>query len=193
MPDHDLHLASSSARRRDILTTLGIRFSFAGVDIDETPGPGEAARELVLRLAGGKAQACKNKSLPILGADTVVVLGERIFGKPTSQDDALAMLAALSGRTHHVLTAVAIRSGNELDTEMSLTEVRFRDIHRNEAQSYWQSGEPQGKAGSYAIQGLGGIFVQSIKGSYSGVVGLPVYETQALLGRAGINVLCSME
>jgi len=193
MADLDLHLASSSARRREILTVLGIRFSFAGVDIDETAGPGEAAQDLVLRLASSKAQACENDSLPILGADTVVVLGERIFGKPKSEEDALAMLAALSGRTHCVLTAVAIRNGSDLGTEMSATEVRFRDIHRDEAQSYWQSGEPQGKAGSYAIQGLGGIFVQSIKGSYSGVVGLPVYETQALLGRVGINVLRSME
>jgi nucleoside triphosphate pyrophosphatase len=189
MQQYDLHLASSSPRRRAILATMGVGFSFAGVDLDETPGAGEDATDLVLRLAGSKAQATSVESLPILGADTAVVLGEHIFGKPHSEDDALMMLAALSGRTHRVLTAVAIVKGTSVDTAVSDTEVRFRDIHPDEALAYWHSGEPQGKAGSYAIQGLGGIFVEWIKGSYSGVVGMPVFETAALLRQRGISVL----
>ena len=189
MEQPDLHLASSSARRRDILTTLGVRFSYAGVDIDESRAPGEPVADMVLRLAQEKARAAEAGDLPVLGADTIVTLEDRVFGKPESQDDALAMLHALSGRSHQVLTGVACLSGGILTTAVSTTEVRFRDIDPDEALAYWQSGEPEGKAGSYAIQGLGAIFVESLSGSYSGVVGLPVYETAALLKGVGITVL----
>lgn len=185
----DLHLASSSARRREILTNLGVSFSYAGVDIDESRSSGEPVADMVLRLALEKAQAANVDALPVLGADTIVTLDDQVFGKPASQDDALTMLQALSGSSHQVLTGVACISGDTVTTAVSTTEVRFRDIDPDEALAYWQSGEPQGKAGSYAIQGLGGIFVESLNGSYSGVVGLPVYETAALLQGVGIAVL----
>lgn len=187
-----LHLASSSPRRRDILNALEIRHSHAGVDIDESAQPGEKAATLVARLAREKAAAVdsrEHRGLPILAADTVVVVDEQVFGKPTSKEHALAMLAALSGRPHRVLTAVTLRHAGEYDAKLSETEVRFRDVHPDEARAYWQSGEPDGKAGAYAIQGLGGVFVESIRGSYSGVAGLPVFETAALLQSAGIYVM----
>jgi len=184
-----LHLASSSPRRREILGALGVRLSFEGVNIDESRAPGEAVADMVLRLACEKAQAADAGALPVLGADTIVVLDDRVFGKPGSEEDALEMLHALSGRTHRVLTAVALISDGRLESVVANSEVKFRDIHPDEALAYWQSGEPKGKAGSYAIQGLGGIFVESLTGSYSGVVGLPVFETAELLGSAGIAVL----
>lgn len=192
MDQYVLHLASSSPRRRDILKTLGIRHSFAGVDIDESARPGEKAADLVTRLARAKAGAVdadEHAGLPILAADTVVVVDEQIFGKPASKKHALEMLAALSGRSHRVLTAVTLRHAGEYDARLAATEVRFRDLHPDEAHAYWQSREPRGKAGAYAIQGVGGVFVESISGSYSGVVGLPVFETAALLKLAGIHVL----
>lgn len=187
-----LHLASSSPRRRDILNSIDIAHSFAGVDIDETALPDENAGDLALRLAREKACAVdphEYPGLPILAADTVVVVDEQIFGKPTSEEHALAMLAALSGRVHWVLTAVALRRAGDCETRLSETEVRFRDINPDEARAYWQSGEPVGKAGAYAIQGYGGVFVEKVIGSYSGVVGLPVFETAELLKSAGIHVL----
>lgn len=187
-----LHLASSSPRRQEILTAMGLKFSHAGVDIDESRRKDEAVDDMVMRLAREKAFAAdheKHGKIPILGADTIVVLGDRVFGKPASKEDALDMLAALSATAHRVLTAVAVVTGDELGTAMSDTEVRFRDISPDEALAYWQSGEPAGKAGAYAIQGLGGIFVESINGSYSGVVGLPVFETADLLHQAGIEIL----
>jgi septum formation protein len=184
-----LHLASASPRRREILTSLGVHFSFAGVDLDESRAQGESVTDMVLRLATEKAKAASGGSLPVLGADTIVVLDDQVYGKPRSKEDALLMLQTLSGRQHRVLTAVALLGGGKLETVLSETEVRFRDIDPDEARAYWQSGEPEGKAGSYAIQGLGGIFVESLNGSYSGVVGLPVYETANLLNRVGIAVL----
>ncbi len=190
------HLASASPRRREILAGLGLRFSFAGVDLDESRQDHESVEEMVVRLARDKATAGyspNNAQLPVLGADTVVVLGDRVFGKPSGEPDALDMLAALSGRRHRVLTAVALRQRDRTDVSLSDTAVRFRDISPDEARHYWQSGEPADKAGSYAIQGLGGTFVASISGSYSGVVGLPVFETVQLLDNAGIRVLTALE
>jgi septum formation protein len=184
-----LHLASSSPRRRQILTALGVRFSFAGVGIDESRAPQEEVADMAVRLAREKAQAAIAGDLPVLGADTIVALDERIFGKPESQTDGIEMLLSLSGRTHQVFTGVACISAGNISTTVAATEVRFRDIHPDEAQAYWQSGEPDGKAGGYAVQGIGGIFVESLTGSYSAVVGLPVYETAKLLGNAGIAIL----
>ena len=186
-----LHLASSSPRRRELLTALGLNFSYEGVAIDESALPGEAAPDTVLRLAASKAQAAYdsgNYEMPVLGADTLVILDDRVFGKPRSKEEALNMLASLSGRRHQVLTGVALMANGELQTAESLTEVQFREIHPDEAEAYWQSGEPAGKAGAYAVQGLGGIFVSAINGSYTGVVGLPVFETANLLRRAGIEL-----
>jgi septum formation protein len=185
-----LHLASSSPRRREILAALGLVFSVAGVDVDEQRLPGESAEAMVLRLAAAKARsAATDVSQMTLGADTAVVLGEEIFGKPRDRNDALQMLDRLSGRTHQVLTGVALYSEQQLSTALSVTEVRFREIGPDEALAYWQSGEPCDKAGAYAIQGLGGVFVAAISGSYSGVVGLPVFETVQLLRDAGMEVL----
>ena len=152
---------------------------------------GKKVSDLVLRLATGKAQTAYDSgeySVPVLGADTLVILGDRVFGKPRSKEEALNMLASLSGTTHQVLTAVALMANGELQTAVSVTEVQFREIHPDEAEAYWQSGEPAGKAGAYAVQGLGGVFVSAINGSYTGVVGLPVFETAGLLRRAGIEL-----
>ena len=187
-----LHLASSSPRRREILTALGLCFTCCGVDIDESPRGGETAGELALRLACEKARAAdenRHKGLPVLAADTVVVSAGRILGKPESAGDALHMLGLLSGGEHSVLTAVALLANNQLSTASSTTAVRFREISRQEAKLYWQSGEAEGKAGAYAIQGVAGSFVESLSGSYSGVVGLPVFETAALLRKGGIDLL----
>ena len=144
---------------------------------------------MVLRLAALKARSANVDSDIVLGADTAVVLGDLVFGKPRDEADALAMLAQLSGQQHRVMTGVAVVTGTELQTVLSTTEVRFREIRPDEARSYWQSGEPRDKAGAYAIQGLGGAFVESINGSYSGVVGLPAFETAKLLRHAGLDVL----
>lgn len=187
-----MHLASASPRRREILTAIGVEHTFAGVDIDETPLPGEPAADLVLRLASGKAMAAvaRGRDEPvILGADTVVSLDGQAFGKPGSKDEALHMLSCLSGRVHTVQTAVALLAGGRKMSAVSACDVRFRDIHADEALAYWQTGEPIGKAGGYAIQGRGGIFVESISGSFSCIVGLPVFETACLLARAGVGIL----
>jgi septum formation protein len=183
-----LHLASASPRRREILAALGIPITHGGADIDESRHEDETVEAMAIRLAREKARAASS-SLPILAADTLVVLGGEVFGKPTSREHAHDMLSALSGRRHRVLTGVAIRHGEALWAEMSDTTVKFRDIGPDEIEAYWQSGEPAGKAGAYAIQGLGGVFVEAVEGSYSGVVGLPVFETAALLGKVGIDVI----
>jgi len=185
-----LHLASSSPRRKEILAALGLSFSVGGVDVDERRLDGESAEAMVMRLAEAKARAVEiDEPQIVLGADTAVALGEMVFGKPRDRDDALGTLSRLSGRTHRVLTGIALRSNQELHTALSVTEVRFREISPDEALAYWQSGEPCDKAGAYAIQGRGGAFVEAISGSYSGVVGLPVFETVRLLHDAGLRVL----
>lgn len=191
MPEKTLHLASASPRRRDILRDLGLEFSVGSPDIDETPLPGESADAMVLRLAANKAQALAGAADVVLAADTTVVCDDRILAKPQSKEDGVAMLASLSGRVHTVLTGVAVQSDSGLQTALSRSEVRFRDIDPAEALDYWQSGEPADKAGAYAIQGLGGVFVAELQGSYSGVVGLPVFETAGLLKAAGIAVLAA--
>ena len=185
-----LHLASSSPRRRQILEALGLEFTAAGADVDETPVAGEPAEVMVLRLAEAKARAGGGDAATVvIGADTAVVLDGAVFGKPRNRADALAMLAALSGHRHRVLTGVAVKSPEGITSVLSTSEVEFREIDPDEARAYWQSGEPADKAGAYAVQGLGGAFVSSIAGSYSGIVGLPVFETTALLKRAGIDVM----
>lgn len=191
-----LHLASSSPRRREILLALGIPFTHAGVDIDETPEPAESPEALVLRLAESKARAAaaaRGGDLPILAADTIVALDDLPLGKPADEAEAVGMLSRLSARSHLVLTAVSLLSDGELRSDRSVSEVRFREILPDEARAYWQSGEPADKAGAYAIQGLGGIFVEAVSGSYSGIVGLPVFETAGLLRRAGVELLGLLE
>ncbi len=191
MQSISLHLASASPRRRDILRGLGLRFSYGGENLDESRHDGEAAADLVVRLALDKAAAAaaRRPDTAVLGADTEVVLDQRIFGKPASRDEALDMLSRLSGRRHDVMTGVAVVIGERRLTACSVSSVRFRTISPAEADAYWRTGEPQGKAGGYAIQGLAGIFAREISGSYSGIVGLPVCECAELLREAGIDVL----
>lgn len=184
------HLASTSPRRREILQTLGVEFDVVLVDTDETAIDGESPEALVLRLAKAKADAVTAPEIKtVLAADTVVVLGERVLGKPRDAEDAIEMLLALSGQSHRVMTGVALKTGERTRAVLSTTNVQFREIDRDEALAYWQSGEPCDKAGAYGIQGLGGMFVEAIDGSYSGVMGLPVFETVELLKSAGIEVL----
>ncbi|MEI6146868.1 MAG: nucleoside triphosphate pyrophosphatase [Methylococcales bacterium] len=183
-------LASASPRRQELLDQINVTYKVYPVDIDETPKTDESPLEYVQRIAAEKSAACKarlNPELPILAADTSVVLGDIIMGKPKDQADALAMLMRLSGKTHLVYSAISVR-GREHGQAVSVTEVTFRHLQEQEILAYWQTGEPLGKAGSYAIQGLGAIFVESIKGSFSGVVGLPLFETVELLSNQGVAV-----
>jgi len=186
---NSLYLASGSPRRRELLTQIGVPFSVVSAPIDETPLPGESAPAYVERLARAKAAAgLASLAGPavVLGADTAVVLDGRILGKPENRETALAMLADLSGREHQVLTAVALDDGQRVHSLCVTSKVSFRAISADEAQRYWASGEPADKAGSYAIQGLGAVFVTGLVGSYSAVVGLPLSETADLLGQFGI-------
>lgn len=184
-----LCLASSSPRRQEILEALGLEFSVKPVEVDEDRLALETPEQMVLRLAVAKANAADvDASCLVIGSDTVVVLGDEVLCKPRDRDEAVAMLLSLSDRRHRVLTGVALRGPAGVQTAVSATDVYFREISRDEALAYWHSGEPRDKAGAYGIQGLGGAFVESIKGSYSGVVGLPVFETARLLRNAGIDV-----
>lgn len=186
-----LILASASPRRKELLEQLKLEFIVHPVELDETPKPNEAALVYVERLAAEKSALCAslpNTNLPVLAADTAVVLDGRIMGKPVNKEDALDMLSKLSGYTHKVFSAVSLR-GKEHWQAVNITEVTFRKIAEAEMHAYWKSGEPADKAGSYAIQGLGGLFVESINGSYSGVVGLPLFETAQLLAKQGIGLL----
>jgi len=185
-----LILASTSPRRREILAALDVKFTVNDVEIDERRLDNETAEDMVLRLASEKVAAAQVvRPDRVIGADTAVVLGETILGKPRNRDEAVAMLLSLSGRRHRVFTGVALRGPNGVQTALSSTDVYFRAISQDEAHAYWQSGEPCDKAGAYGIQGLGGAFVERLDGSYSGVVGLPVFETVKLLQSAGIDVL----
>ncbi|MDH3576727.1 MAG: Maf family protein [Gammaproteobacteria bacterium] len=189
-PQRSLCLASSSPRRQEILKALGLEFSVKAIEVDEDRLADETPEQMVVRLATAKASAAEMEaSCLVIGSDTVVVLGDEVLGKPRDRDEAVAMLLRLSGRRHFVLTGVALRGPDGVQTALSSTEVCFREISRDEARAYWHSGEPRDKAGAYGIQGLGGAFVEAIKGSYSGVVGLPVFETARLLQDAGIDVL----
>jgi septum formation protein len=185
-----LFLASGSPRRRELLTQIGVPFTVLSAQIDETPLSNEIPAAYVERLARGKAEAglalVADDQGCVLGADTAVVLDGQILGKPLDEADALQMLAALSGREHEVLTAIAVVNKQRRETSVVASRVRFRSISTAEAQTYWASGEPVDKAGSYAIQGLAAIFVESLQGSYSAVVGLPLCETAEMLGRFGI-------
>lgn len=189
-----LYLASGSPRRRELLTQIGVPFSTVSAPIDETPFPDEPPAAYVERLAREKALAGRAQllgSLPdtafcVLGADTAVVLDGLILGKPVDEADGLAMLMALSSREHEVLTAIALVTPQGCETRLVRSRVAFRTLSIQEASLYWASGEPQDKAGGYAIQGLAAVFVTGLNGSYSGVVGLPVCETAELLAHFGI-------
>jgi len=180
-------LASQSPRRAQLLTQLGIAFVVRVADIDERRLPSETVEAMVERLALAKANAVSDVELPVLGADTAVTLDDEVLGKPAERTEGLRMLAALSGRTHEVLTAVAVVRGTRSGVRLSRSRVTFREITPAEADAYWRSGEPRDKAGGYGIQGIGGIFAERIEGSYSGIVGLPLAETDALLRAFGVD------
>lgn len=187
----DFILASASPRRRELLQQIGCHFLVSPGDINETVLTGELPEDYVNRMALQKAlsgwHTDQNKILPVLGADTAVVLGDKIFGKPSDQEDAVSILLQLSGKTHRVLSSVAMVRGDKQQVVLSETQVTFRLLECDECHRYWQTGEPSDKAGAYAIQGLGAAFVTSINGSYSGVVGLPLAETCTLLNAFDIS------
>jgi len=191
---HRLYLASRSPRRLELLKQIGVSVSLVDVEIDETRWTGESPKTYVLRVALEKARAGfaalrEDEPGVVLGADTAVVLGGRTLGKPSDRESAARMLRSLSGRSHRVLTAVAlIAKGREL-TDLSDSQVTFRALQEDEIQGYWETGEPMDKAGAYAIQGCGAIFVSDLRGSYSGVMGLPLFETGRLLDAAGIGLI----
>lgn len=185
-----LYLASGSPRRRELLTQIGVPFVPLSVAIDETPAPDEAPAAYVERLARGKAAAglasLADRQAVVLGADTTVVLDGRILGKPGERAEALAMLQALGGREHEVLTAVALAAAGRSAVRVVRSRVAFRPLTCVEAEAYWATGEPLDKAGGYAIQGFAAVFVSHLEGSYSAVVGLPLCETAQLLAEFGI-------
>jgi septum formation protein len=181
-------LASHSPRRAELLSQVGIEFRVQAADVDERVQADEGAADYVERVALAKARAVHALSpdLPVLGADTAVVLDQQILGKPVDRDDAIAMLLRLSGRTHEVLTGVAVVAEQE-QYRLSVSRVVFRQITEQEAASYWATGEPADKAGSYAVQGLAAAFIERLEGSYSGIMGLPLFETMQLLNAAGVH------
>jgi len=218
-----IHLASKSPRRRLLLDQIGVAYTVVDAPIDETPRPGESPRAYVERMAREKVRAglaalgdARTKSLleplldPVLAADTAVVLDDQVLGKPRDAEDAMAMLGALSGRMHHVMSAVSVvgSTGGEPATTQegrrppgsgaggadsprimtSISRVWFREISLEERRAYCASGAPMDKAGAYAIQGRAALFVERLDGSYSGVMGLPLFETAALLREAGVGV-----
>ena len=192
----DFYLASGSPRRRELLAQLGYRFEVLRLEVGEYRRPAEEAAAMVQRLALAKALAGwsvveHRAPRPVLGADTEVVLDGRALGKPASREDALIMLGSLSGRVHSVLTGVALVRGAEHAVLHSETLVFMRVIEGDELKNYCDCGEGNDKAGGYAIQGRGAMFVQRIEGSYSGVVGLPLFETVQLLARFGVPCLQS--
>ncbi len=177
----ELVLASGSPRRKELLARLGLAFSIAVPDVDETPAPGEAPVDLVRRLAVAKAVAVDGD--PVLAADTVVDVDGEVLGKPAGADDARRMLRRLSGRSHRVHTAVAVRSGERVDVEVVTTIVTFVALQPAVIEWYVGTGEPLDKAGAYAVQGTGGVFVERVRGSVSNVVGLPLTAVASLLDR----------
>ena len=183
-----LCLASASPRRRALLAQIGVAHVVRAADIDEAPLAQETPRDYVARVAAAKACAIRraDAGLPVLAADTIVVIDGTMFGKPDDRAHGLAMLASLSGRSHEVLSAVALADARGVAIAVSASAVRFRTLSADECQAYWDSGEPHDKAGAYAIQGLAAAFIESLHGSYSGVMGLPLFETAALLRAAGV-------
>lgn len=187
--DPVLCLASMSPRRRELLAQIGVPHTVVAAHVDEALLPAEQPADYVARLARLKATTVRQRgeALPVLAADTTVVLEGSIYGKPADRAEGIAMLTALAGRTHQVLTAVALATGRNVALRVNCSTVRFRNIERGEMEAYWETGEPRDKAGGYAIQGYGAVFVTALTGSYSSVMGLPLLETAELLRAAGIR------
>ncbi|MFV2091327.1 MAG: nucleoside triphosphate pyrophosphatase [Pseudomonadales bacterium] len=187
MPEQTVVLASGSPRRAELLRQIGIPFDVVHPYVDESVQPDEDPEAYVERLARSKAASVAPQGRVTLAADTVVVIDGRILGKPTSEDSGIEMLLMLGGREHRVLTAIAVTDGCEMASIVVGTTVRFAEIDRDAARAYWRTGEGADKAGGYGIQGIGGILAESITGSYSAVVGLPLSETERALSRFGID------
>ena len=188
-------LASASPRRGELLRQIGVSYVVRPADLDEAERAGESPAEYVERLARAKAewvwqarQQARLEPLPVLGSDTTVTVDGLVLGKPQDEAALLNTFARLSGREHEVLSAVALVTASGIQARLSRTRVRFRIVTSDEARSYWATGEPSDKAGGYAIQGYGAVFIESIAGSYSGVMGLPLAETAELLVAAGVQV-----
>lgn len=190
-----VYLASKSPRRRELLSQIGVPFEPLAVEVAEQRSDGESAEDYVTRLAREKAEAgailMQERGLivrPVVGADTLVVCDGIILEKPRDAAHATQMLTQLSGRSHEVLTAVSLCDGNQQQSRLASTRVNFRPLSDEEIRRYWHTGEPRDKAGAYAIQGLGAVFVDSIEGSYSNVVGLPIEQLVILLRAFDIGV-----
>lgn len=188
-----IYLASASPRRSELLRQIDVAHAVRPVAIDESPRPGEKPAPYALRLAEEKARALwerlsADERRPVLAADTTVALDDEILGKPVDRDDCFRILGRLSGRVHEVHTAVAVLHEGGADARVSTSQVEFRALTRAEIDWYWNTGEPADKAGAYGVQGHAAIFIRHLAGSYSGVMGLPLYETWELLAPAlGLN------
>lgn len=188
MKKNFIYLASASPRRRELLDQIGVPFRQIASTVDEVRLATEGPAAYVERIAADKAaqvweQVAASEPAPVLAADTAVVIEDEVFGKPDDEAQALAMLEQLSGRSHTVLTAIALRWQSDLERRLSISEVRFRATTAAERRAYCRTEEPFDKAGAYAIQGLGGLFVEHLSGSYSAVMGLPLFETAQMLSR----------
>ena len=195
-------LASASPRRAELLDQIGIRYRVQAVDIDESKQPNESAEFMVQRLACEKSQSVNKRTctsfplnmhpeaeLPVLGADTLGVLNGELLVKPKNFEHAHSMLSSMSGNWHEILSAVALSYNGQTRVKLNRNRVLFRHISSEEIEAYWQTGEPQDKAGAYAIQGLAAVFIERIEGSYSGIMGLPLFETSQLLEEFGISII----
>jgi len=190
--DVDIYLASQSPRRSELLKQLGVRFDVRVANVDESHHAGESAEKYVQRLASEKANAIwqslsEQHRLPVLGADTTVSIAGEILGKPADRDEGIAMLRRLSGQQHEVISGIALIGGKH-SVCVNVSQVRFRELSDAEIEAYWDTGEPQDKAGGYAIQGYAAAFISELHGSYSGVMGLPLYETARLLSAFNVPI-----
>jgi septum formation protein len=188
----DLYLASQSPRRAELLSQLSIRYKQFSVDVNEEIHIGEKPDDYISRVTLEKLKAAFHKvgdNVPVLVADTIVVADDIIMGKPASLAKSKQMLRLLSGRWHKVYTMIAVAFEGHIYQDRQVSEVKFRDISDAEIHRYWASGEPEDKAGSYGVQGLGAIFVETFRGSYTGIMGLPHFETAKLLEKCGIEIL----
>ncbi len=192
----DIYLASRSPRRRELLDQINVYYQVVMPDVPEQQQPLESPEDYVLRLALSKAKAGwsmipATEKRPVLGADTVVVMDGVVMEKPLGRDESMAMLTALSGQTHQVMTAIALVTESDYDSALSISQVFFRQITEQEKAAYWATGEPEGKAGGYAIQGMAAAFVERIEGSYSGIMGLPLFEVTKMLAQKNIHIIKS--
>lgn len=185
-----IYLASASPRRRELLAQIGVPFEVRPADIEERREPGEAIEVFAQRMAVTKAGviAAEFPDRVVLGADTVVVIDGEMLGKPADREAGLAMLERLSGRRHDVVSAVAVVRGAQHEVGLDRSAVWFREVSEAERRAYWETGEPADKAGAYAVQGIGAVFIERLEGSFSGVMGLPLFRTAALLEAFSVPV-----